>query len=142
MKYSLAAMVAISAIFLAFTIRQAEQKKTHRVVFQFTNALDSAQQKSITGQLDNLITVWPDAEIEVVIHGKGVGLVMTNKTSQADAIKTLKSKGIKFVVCENTIRLNKLDKADFMAEVGYVPAGIAEIVMKQEAGWSYVKGGF
>ena len=26
--------------------------------------------------------------------------------------------------------------------VEYVPAGIAEIVEKQEEGWSYIKGGF
>jgi intracellular sulfur oxidation DsrE/DsrF family protein len=29
-----------------------------------------------------------------------------------------------------------------MSEVEYIPVGIAEIVEKQEQGWSYVKGGF
>ena len=142
MKNTLLSFAGIAAIFVAFTLGQTKPKKQHRVVFQFTNALDSAQQKSIATQLDNLITAWPDADIEVVIHGKGVGLVMPAKSSQLEAVRTLKSKGVKFMVCENTIRLSHLDKADFMPEVGYVAAGIPEIVMKQEAGWSYIKGGF
>jgi hypothetical protein len=48
-----------------------------------------------------------------------------------------------FLVCENTLKNRKISKDVFVTElVEYIPAGIAEIVEKQEQGWSYIKGGF
>jgi uncharacterized protein len=35
------------------------QKKTHKIVFQFTNANDTLQQKAFTNQLNNILTHWP-----------------------------------------------------------------------------------
>jgi intracellular sulfur oxidation DsrE/DsrF family protein len=36
----------------------------------------------------------------------------------------------------------KVTKDQLISEVEYVKVGIAEIVEKQEQGWSYIKGGF
>lgn len=50
---------------------------------------------------------------------------------------------MKFVVCENTLKNRKISKDAFPEIlVEYTPAGIAEIVEKQEQGWSYIKGGY
>jgi hypothetical protein len=39
------------------------------------------------------------------------------------------------------MRMRKVTKADLLDGVGTVPAGVVEIVKKQEAGWIYVKAG-
>ena len=104
--------------------------------------LITLQQKAIVNQLTNLTTHWPNAKYEVVIHSMGLPFVMTSKSKQMQAIKALRAKGVRFLVCENTMKNQKVTKDQLISEVEYVPVGIAEIVEKQEQGWSYIKGGF
>ena len=117
--------------------------KDHKIVFQFTNANDTLQQKAFVKQLENITAHWPNAKYEVVVYNQGVELVMKNNTKYQARLQTLKSKGVNFVVCENTLKNRKISKDAFPEVlVGFVPAGIAEIVEKQEEGWSYIRGGF
>jgi intracellular sulfur oxidation DsrE/DsrF family protein len=117
--------------------------KDHKIVFQFTNANDTLQQKAFVKQLENITAHWPNAKYEVVVYNQGVELVMKNNTKYQARLQALKSKGVNFVVCENTLKNRKISKDAFPEVlVGFVPAGIAEIVEKQEEGWSYIRGGF
>ena len=131
-------------VFSMISIAAFAQKKPnkHKIVFQFTNAADTLQQKAIVNQLKNLTTHWPNAKYEVVIHSMGLPFVMSAKSKQIDAIKELRAKGVRFLVCENTMKSQKVSKDQIISEVEYVPVGIAEIVEKQEQGWTYIKGGF
>ena len=126
------------------TFSAIAQKKpnNHKIVFQFTNAADTLQQKAIINQLTNLTAHWPKAKYEVVIHSMGLPFVMSGKSKQIQAIKVLRAKGVRFLVCENTLKSQKVSKDQLLSEVEYVPVGIAEIVEKQEQGWTYIKGGF
>jgi uncharacterized protein len=126
-------------LFFAFT---SNKPKKHRVVFQFTNANDTLQQKAFANQLNNLVTLWPNAELEVVSYNHGLDFMMTAKSKQIDAINKLAEKGIKFMVCENTMKRQKVTKDQLLPIAVVVPSGIAEVVEKQEKGWSYIKGGF
>jgi intracellular sulfur oxidation DsrE/DsrF family protein len=67
---------------------------------------------------------------------------MTDFSKHIKEIEALKAKGVNFVVCENTMKQRKIDKSKFIQSATYIPAGIIEIVEKQEQGWSYVKGGY
>jgi intracellular sulfur oxidation DsrE/DsrF family protein len=127
-----------------FAVSAFAQKRAnhHKIVFQGTNAADTLQQKAIVNQLNNLTAHWPKAKYEVVIHSMGLPFVMSGKSKQIQAIKALRAKGVRFLVCENTLKSQKVTKDQLISEVEYVPVGIAEIVEKQEQGWSYIKGGF
>jgi intracellular sulfur oxidation DsrE/DsrF family protein len=131
-------------VFSMISIVAMAQKKPnkHKIVFQFTDAADTLQQKAIVNQLKNLTTHWPNAKYEVVIHSMGLPFVMSAKSKQIEAIKALRAKGVRFLVCENTLKSQKITKEQLISEVEYVPVGIAEIVEKQEQGWTYIKGGF
>lgn len=131
-------------VFSMISIISMAQKKPdkHKIIFQFTNGIDTLQQKAIINQLKNMTTHWPNAKYEVVIHSMGLPFIMSAKSKQIQAIKALRAKGVRFVVCENTLKSQKVTKEQLMSEVEYIPVGIAEIVEKQEQGWSYVKGGF
>lgn len=136
--------VAFLFSFYAFAQKQGKLKiQQHNIVFQFTNANDTMQQKAFVNQLENLKDYWPTANIEVVIYNQGLELIMKNNLKYHQRLYALKNKGIKFIVCENTLKNRKIKK-DFLEQnlVEYVQAGIAEIVLKQEMGWSYIKGGF
>jgi len=118
------------------------QPDDHKIIFQFTNAVDTMQQKAFVNQLKNVTAYWPDAQIEVVVYNQGVELVMPAKSKHLEAIKKLIEHGVRFVVCENTMKQRNIGKAEFIPEVEYTPAGIVELVQQQERGWIYIKGGF
>lgn len=124
------------------TISNAElEKKGHRIVFQMTTP-DTAAYRSLMRQINNVMAVWPNASFEVVAHNKGIGMLEVKKSNVQSAITALKSKGVVFVACEQTMKQQKLEKTDILPEAGYVHSGLVELVERQEQGWAYIKGGF
>lgn len=115
--------------------------KVHKVVFQVTSN-DTLVHKATIKQINNILTAAPNTKIEVVCHNNGIELLTITKTKQAKSITELKTKGIVFAACENTLRERKIDKTQIVSDAIFVPSGVLEIVMKQEKGYSYLKAGF
>jgi len=78
-------------------------------------------------------------ELEVVVHGEGIGMLMLD-SPQATRVSDAMKAGVKFVACQQTMKFRKLTKDDMLPDIGYVPAGVKEILDKQRAGWQYLKG--
>ncbi|GAB2667254.1 hypothetical protein GCM10027036_21040 [Flavihumibacter cheonanensis] len=111
----------------------------HKLVMQL-NTSDTLIWKGLMNNLKNLKAGWGDSvKVEVVVHGAGVQFMMKDKTTQADKIAQFKKMGIEFVVCENTLRERNVSKDQLLPEAGFVKMGVGEIILKQEAGWSYIK---
>lgn len=113
-------------------------KARHRVVFDVA-AADTAQQAGLMRQLNNLKRHWPDAQVEVVVHGKALPMLLTAKAYKPAALKALQKKGVVFAACQNTMRFNKVTEADLLPGVTTVPSAVAELISKQEEGWSYIR---
>jgi uncharacterized protein len=133
--------VILLAIIVSVSVESFAQNKIHNVVFHLTTP-DTLAYRTLTKQLSNVLAVWPKANIEVVVHNKGLGFVIKEKSQFEPEINTLVGKGVKFVVCENSLQRQKLSKDQIFAKAGFVPSGLIEIIEKQEAGWSYIKAGF
>ena len=97
---------------------------------------------STVKQLNNIITVAPDAIVEVVCHGPGLNMLLSGKTIVQEKINQLKKKNIVFVACEFSMSERNIPKEKIIPEAGFVPYAIIEIVSRQEEGWSYIKPGF
>lgn len=134
-------MLLVVCLFLFSGVLYAQGKK-HRMVFQFTNANDTMQQKAFVKQLQNLKEFWPDAKFEVVLYNQGLELLMPNKGAYIPALQQLNEQGVAFLICENTLKNRQISKTVFPSWVNYIQAGIAYMVERQEEGWSYIKGGF
>jgi uncharacterized protein len=120
----------------------AQSQPPHRIVMQLVSG-DTLAHKSLFVQLRNLSEGWGDSvAIEVVCHGPGMNLLMTAKSTQAANIAKFQQQGIRFIACENTLKERKIDKTELLPKLEFVKMGIAEIVIKQEQGWSYIKAGF
>ena len=83
-------------------------------------------------------------ELRVVMHGDGVGLVQTAKDNQQlqGLISGLKTEGVKFVVCNNTLVGRKIDAEADLFDVwpeDIVPSGVAELAKLQMDGFVYIK---
>lgn len=76
--------------------------------------------------------------IEIVVYGQGIGMVKFDSPSGELVGKAIDN-GVDVVVCENTLRAQKLTKEDMLDKVKYTPAGVVAIMNRQKQGWSYIK---
>ena len=117
----------------------AANAQTHKVVVQL-NTSDTLVWHGALKNISNLQTaLGPNTQIELVAHGSGIGILIDGKTTQKAKIAELAATGVLFKACENTIRERKIDRSTILTQAGTVPSGVAEVVLKQEAGWSYLK---
>ncbi len=94
-------------------------------------------------------------DLKVVMHGKGVSLVLTpdaapatklgngNANDEMQAkIAGLKNQGVGFQVCANTLKGKKIDRETQLYDVDaadIVPSGVAELAHLQAQGYAYIK---
>ena len=117
----------------------AANAQTHKVVVQL-NTSDTLVWHGALKNISNLQTaLGPNTQIELVAHGSGIGILIDGKTTQKTKIAELAASGVLFKACENTIRERKIDRSTILTQAGTVPSGVAEVVLKQEAGWAYLK---
>jgi uncharacterized protein len=79
-----------------------------------------------------------NVDIEIVAYGPGIGMLKTDSVVGNRVGEALAS-GVKVVACENTMHGQKLTKADMLGGIGYAPAGVVEIMQKQQQGWAYIR---
>ena len=122
-------------------LAQAGSGKTHKVLFAVTSGEEQDWTMTIHN-IRNLINgLKPDTvEVEVVNYSAGLAMLKLD-SKEADDIAKLQEQGVKFVACQNAMRAFKLELKDLLPGVTSVPAGIVEVVTKQEQGWTYIKGG-
>jgi len=77
-------------------------------------------------------------EIELVAYGPGVSMLKSDSSVRQRIAEALKA-GVKINACQNTMQGQKLTPADMLPEIGYVPAGVVEVMRKQQQGWSYIR---
>jgi uncharacterized protein len=119
----------------------ANLSKPHKIIFQLTTA-DSLSHKALMKQLNNITTVSPETKVEVVCHGPGLNMLMTEKTTVHEKIQAMTKRGVVFVACEFSMTERNVTKEQIIAESVYTKAGILYIVSKMEEGYSYIKSGF
>jgi intracellular sulfur oxidation DsrE/DsrF family protein len=76
--------------------------------------------------------------IEIVAYGPGIGMLKADSVV-GNRIGEALSSGVRIEACENTMRGQKLEKGDMLSGIGYVPAGVVEIMQKQQQGWAYLR---
>jgi len=115
------------------------QSQPYRVVFDLTSR-DTLEQKSVLRWLREVGTSSPDAQMEVVMYGKGFELVMPERSAYiADVKEAMKNPNVSFKVCAIALRNNSIAQSQLLAGVQTVPDGIHELVMKQQDHWGYIK---
>ncbi len=133
-------LVFISTVTLAQQNPEVVDMQKHRIVMQFTDG-DPESQKAVSGQVSNILSAWPNAEVEVVCHGSGLDLLTTKESKASVALTELSSKGVIFSACSNSMRRRNVKKEDLLSTARVVPSAMIQLTLRQEEGWTYVKGG-
>ena len=114
-----------------------------KVVYHLSEGLPQASNG--LRNIGNHLEVNPQAKIVVVSHARGVDFLMkdakdANGNKYEDLVEQLKLRGVRFDVCEITLRNRKLTKGQFIEYAGYVPSGVAEVTrLQQREGYAYLK---
>ena len=117
----------------------AQSAAPYRVVFDLTSR-DSLDQKAAVRWVREITSANPDAQVEVVMYGKGFELVMPDKSPFVSDVKEYLTKpNVSFKVCRIAMKSNNITKEQLLSGVETVPDGIYEIISKQHDGWGYIK---
>ncbi len=116
-----------------------------KVVYHIDNSATQATKglRNVRNHLD----VAPDTRIVVVTHAEGVDFLMEGAKDEknpnidyAALVSALKSRGVRFEVCEITLRNRGLKKEQFLMDAEFTPSGVARIGrLQQREGFAYLK---
>jgi uncharacterized protein len=92
----------------------------------------------------NHLDVDPTAKITVVTHANGVDFLMEgakdpNGGAFAGPVAALVARGVKFEICEITLKNRNLKREQFVQEAEFTPSGVVRIAKMQRDGASYIK---
>ena len=134
---TLLAMLFIAATAGAQAPQPAAAKS--RVVIQVSDG-DAGKWNLVLNNAKNLQADLGAAnvDIEIVAYGPGIGMLKSDSVVGSRVTEALAS-GVSVVACDNTMRGQKLTKPDMLGGVGYVSAGVVEIMQKQQQGWAYLR---
>ena len=129
------------AVSVGLVPAQAQQLAAARakVVLQMSDG-DAAKWNLALNNAKNLQTDLGAAnvDIEVVAYGPGIGMLKADSVV-GNRVDEALSAGVKVLACENTMRGQKLGKPDMLKGIDYVPAGVVEIMQRQQQGWAYIR---
>lgn len=77
-------------------------------------------------------------DVELVAYGPGIHMLKMD-SPVANRVAEALGRKVKIVACENTMAGLKLQKADMLPDLGYVPAGVTELMQRQQQGWAYIR---
>ena len=111
----------------------------HKVIFQVS---DNDPRKWNLA-LNNVKNVQEDlgksnVEIELVAYGPGLPMLKLD-SEVASRVSDALAHGVKILACENTMTNTKTTRADMLPNIGYVKAGVVELMEKQQQGWAYIR---
>ena len=130
----------IAALVLAVVAFGAQAQDT--VVYH----IDDAATQGLKGlrNIRNHLDVDPQAKITVVTHANGVDFLIEGAKDPsggafAGPVAALVARGVKFEICEITLRNRNLKREQFLQEAEFTPSGVVRLAKLQKQGSAYIK---
>ena len=110
--------------------------------------IDDAETQGIKGlrNIRNHLDVSPQTKIIVVTHANGVDIMMEGAKDQKNGIQyapligALKSRGVRFEVCEITLKNRNLKKDQFILDTEFTPSGVVRVAdLQYQNHFAYIK---
>jgi intracellular sulfur oxidation DsrE/DsrF family protein len=134
-----ARQLALAASLLVTSV-QAWAQDT--VVYHINDA--AVQALGTLRNIRNHLDTEPTTKVTVVTHANGVDFLMegakdSNNNQFAATVAALASRGVKFEVCEITLRNRNLKKDQFIQEAEFTPSGVVRLTKLQKLGFAYIR---
>lgn len=96
----------------------------------------------LINNVSNLLKDMADVQVEVEIVANGQSVPYFDSTNDVETdiynLKKLNENGVKIVGCNNSLTAHGITKEELYPFVHVVPAGVSELVKKQNEGFAYV----
>lgn len=134
-------VIALSALLFLGASALAQDKVVYHI--------DNADQQATKGlrNIRNHLDVAPETKIMVVTHANGVDMLMEGakddknpNITYASLVSALKARGVRFEVCEITLKNRNLKKEQFILDADFTPSGVVRIGQLQtREQYGYIK---
>ena len=145
MKKSIITSIAALSLILSCWVFASASYAKQKVVYH-VNYFDVKRSIGAMRNAQNHINALGQGnhEIRFVLHGNGVELlrkVAQESPDAANRIDSLRSQGVNFNICANTLKGRKIALEDlhFAEQADIVPSGVAEIGKLQQEGFVYLR---
>jgi len=140
---TLTACAALGAMLLAplgsALAQNVDTSRPHKLVLQVSDgdpakwnlALNNARNVQNDLGRDNVA-------VEIVAYGPGIGMLKMDSVV-ATRIGEAMNGGISVVACENTMKNQKVGREDMLPRIGYVEAGVVQLMKRQREGFAYIR---
>ena len=144
MKKILHLLFAITLSLGFVMIAAAQSTGPSKVIYH----IDDAESQGIKGlrNIRNHLDVSPKTKIIVVTHANGVDIMMEgakdkkNGIEYAPLVGALKSRGVRFEVCEITLKNRNLNKDQFTLDTDFTPSGVVRVAdLQYQNHFAYIK---
>jgi hypothetical protein len=134
-------LAVLSLVIIASSLQAAGSSQ---VVYH----IDDAESQGVKGlrNIRNHLDVAPQTKIIVVTHANGVDIMMEgakdkkNGIEYAPLVGALKSRGVRFEVCEITLKNRNLKKDQFVLDTDYIPSGVVRVAdLQSQERFAYIK---
>jgi intracellular sulfur oxidation DsrE/DsrF family protein len=139
-KIKVLKLLSAVALLVSFNVHAAPVETVRdKVVIQVSDSLPEKWNLALNNARNLQEAIGRDkVDVEIVAYGPGIEMFkmeseVGNKVDKAIA------EGVKIVACQNTMKARKLTQTDMLMSIDYVPAGVVEIMRKQQQGWAYLR---
>ena len=144
MKF-IASLILGMALSLSAAAQTVAQTAADKVVYHIDNAAAQATKGRLN--IRNHLDVAPETQIVVVTHADGVDFLMEGAKDKNNTnvdygalVSALKARGVRFEICEITLKNRNLNKAQFSMDAEFTPSGVVRVGRLQaREGYGYIK---
>lgn len=135
---SLVASLVIAAATLAPGAALAQDPVVYHIDDMSLQALKGL--RNIRNHLD----VDPAAKITVVTHALGIDFLLegqkdANGSAFSGPVSALVARGVRFEICEITLKNRNMKREQFIQEAEFTPSGVVRLAKLQKQGAAYIK---
>ena len=133
------------AVFAAFWLLAATAFAQDKVVYH----IDDAELQATKGlrNIRNHLDVAPETKIVVVTHANGIDFLFEGAKDKKNPnvdygslVSALKARGVRFEVCEITLRTRNIRKDQFSMDAEFTPSGVVRIgQLQSREAYAYIK---
>ncbi|MFN2440942.1 MAG: DsrE family protein, partial [Chitinophagaceae bacterium] len=117
------AFIFLICILFSFHFIQA-QPVPYNVVFDLTSK-DTNNHKSVMRWVQMISAERPDAQLEIVLYGQSLDMIVKDKSVVASELKALaNNKNVSVKVCAAAMNRHNIDKSQLLPGITIVPDGI------------------
>jgi len=128
------------ALLASFSVHAAPAETVRdKVIIQVSDSLPEKWNLALNNARNLQEAIGRDkVDVEIVAYGPGIEMLKMESEIGNKVDKAI-VEGVKIVACQNTMKARKLSQTDMLTSIAYVPAGVVEIMHKQQQGWAYLR---